>query len=79
MVLAINIAEGRDLVEKYNLDRGLTFPTLLDASADVARLYRVRGIPASFFVGRDGVIRFHHQGALTLEQVEKNVETLLQE
>ncbi len=48
----------------------LTFRNLLDASGDVARTYRVRGIPVSFFIGRDRVIVATHVGALSEELID---------
>ena len=38
------------------------FTVLLDASSSVAVKYGVSGIPATFFIGRDGVIKYIKRG-----------------
>ena len=35
---------------------GLTFPILHNPSGDIQRLYRTRGVPESFLIGKDGMI-----------------------
>lgn len=61
----MSIAEAQSTVAQFVAAQGLTFRNLRDESGDVARLYRVRGIPASFFIDREGVIAATHVGALT--------------
>ncbi len=36
---------------------GITFPILLDLEGKVTRLYEIRSLPTTFFIGPDGVIR----------------------
>lgn len=38
---------------------------LLDEDGSIARTYRVSGIPISFFIDREGVIRTRHLGPLS--------------
>jgi len=40
-------------INQYNI----TFPILLDVNGEVSTLYELRGLPTSFFIGRDGVIK----------------------
>jgi thiol-disulfide isomerase/thioredoxin len=57
-ILAINataqdtLSSLRPFVGEYDL----TFPILLDPKGEATRLYRVRSLPTSFFIGRDGII-----------------------
>ncbi len=43
-------------IEAFADSMGLTFPMLHNPSGDIQRLYRTRGVPESFLIGRDGVI-----------------------
>jgi peroxiredoxin len=58
VVLAVNATAQDDplgiapFIEEY----GLTFPILLDETGDVSRLYQLRSLPSSYFIGRDGRI-----------------------
>lgn len=61
-ILAVSIDAGREAsvaarVKLFMAELGLTFPTLLDLDAEVARAYRLRGLPTTFLIDRKGVIR----------------------
>lgn len=56
----------RAFVDEY----GLTFPILHDPSGRIQRTYRTMGVPESFLVGRDGVIREKWPGALEWDTPE---------
>jgi len=58
-VLAVNSTVQDDAAKARDFARelGLTFPILLDRDGEVTRRYLVRGLPSTFIVGRDGVIR----------------------
>jgi thiol-disulfide isomerase/thioredoxin len=65
VVLAINIQENKDRVAALVSEMGLTLPVLLDWRGDVTASYRVRGLPASFLVDREGIVIEKHVGPLT--------------
>jgi peroxiredoxin len=46
-------AAARAFVEEH----ALTFPVLLDRDGSMQNDYQIRGLPSTYFVGRDGVIR----------------------
>ena len=53
------MADARGFVE----GRGFTFPVLFDtADGSVADRYRVRGLPATFFIDSEGVVRSVNYG-----------------
>jgi peroxiredoxin len=56
VILAVDVQEERSVVQPFVDDLGLTFPILLDSKGDVARSYRIRGLPTSYFVDQHGVI-----------------------
>ena len=61
------MAETQATVNSYVEKQGLTFTTLLDEEATAARAYRVSGIPATYLIDRDGVIRERHVGPLNAQ------------
>jgi len=69
IILAVNIRtdRGREAVEAFVKELGLTFPILLDTTGQVEELYRVRAYPTSFFVSRDGVITDIKRGGIGSE------------
>jgi cytochrome c biogenesis protein CcmG, thiol:disulfide interchange protein DsbE len=67
----------RDFVKRY----GLTFQVLHDPDGTIARTYQTTGVPETFVIGRDGVIRKKIIGA-TLWNTDANralVSALLDE
>lgn len=64
-------------MKAFAQERELTFTILLDEASTVANAYQVRGIPASFFIDRDGVIQVRHTGALDKALIDKYIEQSL--
>jgi thiol-disulfide isomerase/thioredoxin len=64
VVLAVDVQETAPVVQPFVSQFGLPFPVLLDESGEVATLYRVKGLPTSFFIGADGVVKRAHRGAI---------------
>jgi thiol-disulfide isomerase/thioredoxin len=78
VVVGVDVAESSDAVAKFVAETGLTFPIALDVSGETTELYRIEGMPTTFFVGRDG--RIHDMiigGPLTEAAIESKVAELL--
>lgn len=81
-VLAVN-ATNQDSVDAamaFVQERGLTFPVLLDRTGSTSAAYNLRGLPSSFFIDRQGVIRSVVIGGPMSEAlIQSKVESLLKE
>ena len=75
--LAVNVHESPAQVHGFAEQLGINFPILMDTNGQVAAAYFVRGIPMTFFLDGDGVIRFIHQGTLSEEALRDYIERLL--
>ncbi|PKN81271.1 MAG: thiol:disulfide interchange protein [Chloroflexi bacterium HGW-Chloroflexi-9] len=62
VILGVNEEEGAEQVQRFIAEFGLTFPVVLDKDAAVRRRYNVPGLPATFFIDRDGIIRARSYG-----------------
>ncbi len=76
-VLAINQGEPLDLVAAFAGEFGMRFPVLLDEQARMRASYPYRGIPTSFIVDREGVVRKIWVGTMPEEAITQLVEPLL--
>lgn len=65
--------DSRQFVE----DLGVTFPVLLDVDDTVRDRYALRGIPQTFFVDEQGVLRDRVFGITTREALEEPLDALL--
>jgi len=62
-VLGVNIdSSGPAKVRAFVRELGISFPILLDPDLAVGKLYRLRGLPSSFVIDREGIVRFREIG-----------------
>jgi peroxiredoxin len=61
-VLSICIESSEPIVVNYLKKHPMTFPVLVDKEGSVAESFRFSGLPASFIIGKDGLIRYKHSG-----------------
>ncbi|MBU0492502.1 MAG: TlpA family protein disulfide reductase [Chloroflexi bacterium] len=78
VVLAVNVGESQEQVAAFIQEQGYTLPVLLDTTAEaVAYPYRVRGIPTTFFIDREGRIVDTRVGAMSLAEMEQRAAAIL--
>ena len=71
VVLAVDSMEGPVLVQRYQAAHPYAFQPLLDPTGQVVGLYHVDGLPTSFFVAPNGIIRAINVGPMTQPTIEK--------
>jgi peroxiredoxin len=70
VVLAVNQGESRYNVEAFLASLGITRLTIvLDEDSSTERLYPNFGLPTTYIVGADGMVRQRHIGELTLDDL----------
>jgi peroxiredoxin len=57
LIVAVNVGESASQARAFMDDFGFGFRVLLDSDTKTAAAYNIRGIPTTFFIDRDGVIR----------------------
>lgn len=77
MVVAVNVEDPVEKASQFVTELGLTFPVLIDEDQKVTNLYQVYGVPTTFFIDRNGVIKERVFGDLNNEAIEKLVKPLL--
>jgi len=78
VILTINLGESPSRVERFMESYGLSFPVLLDTSQNVALEYNIRGIPTTFFIDKDGIIRDIKFGAfLSKTEIEMRLSKII--
>lgn len=63
-VLAVNLDEPESRIRNFLLKMPLDFPILVDAGKKATKAWKVRVLPMSFIIGRDGRIRYSLTGEL---------------
>ena len=67
---AVNLQEPKDAVDKFLKDNGYTMPVLLDLKGEAAEVYKVRAIPTTYVVDKDGTILLKKIGGTTAAELE---------
>lgn len=82
VVLAVNTTyqDSESAAAQFVAEYNLSFPVLLDRTGAVANRYQLRGLPSTFFIDRQGVIRSVVVGGPMAESlIRSKVQDLLEE
>ncbi len=79
VVVGVDIQDKPEAAQKFVRDFGLTFPNAQDLSGTVSVNYGVYGVPETFFLDRQGLIRVKHKSAVTDDVFRTTVDRLLAE
>ena len=79
-VLAVNLDKERELADAFLQAADVNFEVAFDETGESASMYKLRGMPSSYLIGRDGKIYASHIGfrendKSQLEQAIKNLLT----
>ncbi len=61
-IIAVNVQESPSIIQPFVDDFGMDFPVALDKRGAVSDKYRILGLPMTYFIDRQGVIRSVFQG-----------------
>lgn len=73
IVVGVNEGEEPGRAQEFLRAKGITFPTVFDTTGDVARRYEIFGLPNSFFVDANGVVRARVVGPFSLDQMREHI------
>lgn len=79
MVVAVNVQEDAESARKFAREFGLPFPVALDRTGDVTNAYRLLGLPTTFFIDRNGVVRSVFRGPFVAPGQGKDVQEAIDE
>jgi thiol-disulfide isomerase/thioredoxin len=79
--LMVNETDGnRETVEKAEAfleQEGLSLPVYFDTKLEAGYVYNVTGIPVTYFIDKEGVIRSFEKGSLTEKKLLENINDIL--
>lgn len=77
VVLGVNFQERDEEITTFLHQVGVTFPTLVDRTGEVSRQWRATGLPTTFLIDRQGIIRDVRVGAFTDAMLDDRLTKLL--
>jgi len=70
IILAVNVGETKEEVDRFAKDNKLTLRFLLDKDSKISNNYGLRSFPSTLAVNKKGEVVTGHVGTLTYEQME---------
>jgi peroxiredoxin len=90
VILGVNLQEGKGIIEPFAQDFGITYPIAIDRTGSVGDKYHLLGLPTTYFVDRNGVIKSEYsgpflensngtnvQGAIDVSELTKRIQEIL--
>jgi peroxiredoxin len=77
VILAVNVGQRKDSVQKLAKEMGISYPVLLDPDQKMAKSYDVVGVPRTYLIDRKGVIRYKILGSASDATLKKQILSLL--
>jgi thiol-disulfide isomerase/thioredoxin len=90
-IVAVNVQESPSIIRPFADDFGIDFPVVLDKRGKVSDKYRILGLPTTYFIDREGVVRgvflgpFQErlrgtrvQGAIEEDELTQRIEEILE-
>lgn len=74
VVIGVNMQENSDQVRAFADEYGAGFPILIDPNAAAAEAYRLLGLPSSYFIDQQGILREQHFGLLTRTIINEKLQ-----
>lgn len=62
--VSVDAAGSEETIREFQRDFGMKYPIWLDPDERVQTLYLALGVPASYLIDRDGVLRWKHLGTV---------------
>ena len=72
-ILAVNVGGNAPAARDWVAQLGLTYDVLLDSRRAASARYQVRGLPTTFLLDKDHVIRRVHYGPVHLEMLQRDI------
>jgi len=76
-VLTINVGDSASAAQDYVTSRRLTFPVLLDRQGKVAQMYGLPGVPVTFLIDSEDIVKAYKIGAFqSQEEMESAIKSV---
>ena len=79
MILGVDYLDTEAPALAYLKQYNVTYPNGIDLQQHIARAYRITGVPETFFIDRDGIVREVIVAPLTEAQLRAKIEALIED
>lgn len=76
VIIGLNLQETEAKVAEYQEAFNISYPLVLNENGKLTEIYRPIGLPTSWFIDPDGVIRYVHAGPMTTPMLEEALDAV---
>jgi cytochrome c biogenesis protein CcmG/thiol:disulfide interchange protein DsbE len=76
-ILAVNAGQDKATVETFMQKLGVSYPAAMDENSKIARSYGVVGLPTTYLIDGQGIVRGKIIGEADAAMFERHLQTLL--
>ncbi len=78
-LIAVNIDVERSDADAFLTEFAVNFNIIYDPDAVIGRQYQLKGMPSSFLIDKEGIVRFQHTGFVAdkLDLYERHIKELI--
>lgn len=73
-IVGVNVQESRSIIQPFVDDFGIDFMVAMDRSGRVSDAYRILGLPTTYFIDRQGIVRDVFRGPFEERQQGTDVQ-----
>lgn len=70
VVVAVNVDHDRDAAEQFLHETPAAFHVIYDPAGKIAERYKVKDMPTTVVIGRDGAVHYVHEGFMPAREGE---------
>ena len=74
--IGLNLQESESKVAEFKDQYNIPYPLALDPDGKVSELYRPVGLPTSWFIDSEGVVRYVHAGPMTTAMLQETLDAI---
>ena len=76
MFIGLNLQETEANVADYRDQFNISYPLVLDPDGKLTEIYRPIGLPTSWFIDPDGIVRYVHAGPMTTPMLQEALDAV---
>jgi peroxiredoxin len=74
--IGLNLQESESKVSKFKEQYGIPYPLVMDLDGELTDIYHPVGLPTSWFIDSEGVVRYVHAGPMTTVMVQEALDAI---
>jgi peroxiredoxin len=76
VIIGLNLQESKSKVSEFKKQYDVPYPLVMDPDGELTEIYRPIGLPTSWFMDSDGVVRYVHAGPMTTAMLQEALDAV---